>query len=193
MTLRSTLNAARISLQKSSSVAISSGLRVPAVLVAARTRSMASLWNIAAVANSSRSRRFIWRLTISWTAGAQKALSALLRRNEDDADGGEGIQHVAGRTQLAAPGVDAEDHHVVGILVGGEQIGARRVDGEVTRRLAARWGALHRRQCALVGINGEDSDRVGAARGTVDEPAVGMHGDFGAADVRRELGGGHGL
>ena len=108
---------------------------------------------------------------------AENALSALLRRNEDDADRGEGIQDVAGRTQLAALAVDAEDHHVIGILVGGEEIGARGVDGEVTRRHAARGDALHRRQRALVGVNGEDGDGVGAARGTVDELAVGVYGD----------------
>jgi hypothetical protein len=54
MTLRSTLNAARISLQKSSSAAISSGVRVPAALVAARTRSMAWLCNTTAVAKRNR-------------------------------------------------------------------------------------------------------------------------------------------
>src|ERR1035438_6342812 len=120
---------------------------------------------------------------------AENALSASLRRNEDDADRGEGIQDVAGRTQLAALAVDAEDHYVVGILVGGEEIGARGVDGEVTRRLSARGGALHRRQCALIGVNGEDGDGVRAARGTVDELAVGVYRDFGAADVSRHLGG----
>src|SRR5450755_3513238 len=65
---------------------------------------------------------------------AENALSASLRRNESDADRGESIQDVAGRTQLAALGVDTEDRHVVGILVGGEEIGARGIDGEVTRR-----------------------------------------------------------
>src|ERR1035438_816249 len=64
----------------------------------------------------------------------ENTLSASLRRSEDDADRGEGIQDVAGRTQLAAPGIDTGDHYVVGILVGGEEIGARGVDGEVTRR-----------------------------------------------------------
>src|ERR1022692_1543322 len=77
----------------------------------------------------------------------ENTLSASLRRSEDDADRGEGIQDVAGRTQLAAPGIDTGDHYVVGILVGGEEIGARGVDGEVTRRRPGNITWKHETKC----------------------------------------------
>ncbi len=61
MTLWSTLNAARTSLQKSSSPATSSALRPRVAAAAAETRGMASSWKVAAAAAASwnKFRRFM--------------------------------------------------------------------------------------------------------------------------------------
>ena len=46
---------------------------------------------------------------------------------------------LAGRRQLAGRRVHLENNDVVGVLVGGEQVAAGRVDGEVARRLVPAW------------------------------------------------------
>src|ERR1039458_1524751 len=121
------------------------------------------------------------------TARHANGASSLLRRHKRHTDGGERFQDVAGGSQFPCLGVDTEDHYVIRIVMGGEQIGARGVDREIARRLAARGRPLHRRQRSLVSVDGEDADAVRPARRTVDELAVGMHGDLGAADVGREI------
>jgi len=104
-----------------------------------------------------------------------------------------GFQDVARRSQFAGLGVDTEDHHVIGILMCGQQEGARRIDREVARCLAAGRSALHGRKRALGGIDGEHVDKVRSAGGAVDELPAGMDSDFGATYVRRHLGGGERL
>jgi len=55
------------------------------------------------------------------------------------------------RSQSPRSGVDTEDDHVIGILVGNQHVGARGVDGEVAG-LAARGRPLHRRERSLVAL-----------------------------------------
>jgi hypothetical protein len=109
--------------------------------------------------------------------------AASLSRQEDHADGRGDIEVLAGRSQTARLLVDAEQDHVIGILVGCEQITTRRVDSNAAWDLPLGGDAFDERERALPGINREYCDAVMAAIRNIEEPAIGM--DFRLGSIVR--------
>ena len=69
-----------------------------------------------------------WRLTPS--------RRCLFQRHKNDAHGFSDFNGLPGPGQLAGPGIDAEDHDAVGILVGRNQVLAGGINGETARDFA---------------------------------------------------------
>src|SRR4051794_27416431 len=66
---------------------------------------------------------------------SRKFIRSLPLGEELDAHRHRHVQGLSGRRELAGLRVDTEDNHRVGVLIGGEQPTAARVDAEVTRGL----------------------------------------------------------
>src|ERR1700730_351499 len=97
-----------------------------------------------------------------------------------DADGGRSFDDFASGAEGAGRGIDAEDDYIVGLLIGGEEEFAGRVDGEVARGFSHGWIFIFEFERALRGIDGKGGDGVdGGAVGSVKKFSVGMHGYFG--------------
>jgi hypothetical protein len=79
--------------------------------------------------------------------------------------------------QFSGRAVNPEDDERIGILVGGDQELAGRINIEVAGDFSLGGFVPNPRDAAGRGVNREDGDRVMPAVGTVDEPTVGMNAD----------------
>src|SRR5207237_7914791 len=80
-----------------------------------------------------------------------------------------------------------EQHDVPGVLVGGEQVTARRVKGEVARDLSLRGGVLHWRERSLRLVDGEHGDAVVPSIGAIKEFARAVHGNLGGSALTGKI------
>ena len=103
--------------------------------------------------------------------GRRMRKEELIRRNELAADGGSYLNAVPGRRQAAGLGVDAEDHDVVGILVGGQKILPHGIDGKIARRHASS-GLVANRAESAVRIERENSDAVVTSVRTINKSPI---------------------
>src|ERR1700730_2702096 len=102
-----------------------------------------------------------------------------MRSYKRDANGGGGFRDFAGGGQGAGGGIDAEDYDVVGLLVGGEEEFAGRVDGEVARSFAHGRIFVFHLEGAFRWVDGEGGDGVDVgAVGGVEEFPAGVNGDL---------------
>lgn len=80
-----------------------------------------------------------------------------------------------------------ENGHVVGILVRGEKIGARRIDAEIPRGLATGRFMLDESELAGFFVDGENGNAVVTTIGAVNEFARRVYANFGGAVVTRKI------
>ena len=80
--------------------------------------------------------------------------------NKPHTNGGRYRENLAGGCQVAGRGIDAEDDHVIGVLVGSEQISPGRIEVEVARRFALRGRLPSGCQRAPLRIDREQRDAV---------------------------------
>ena len=99
--------------------------------------------------------------------------------DEEDADRACDGECGAGGSERSLLRIDGERVDVVGELIRGEQPAAGRIDGEAARCLASRRRVTERGETSVPRVDGEGSDAVVAAIGSVHEASGRMHDDFG--------------
>src|SRR5579859_3392250 len=83
-----------------------------------------------------------------------------LRRHECYRNRRRHLEYLARRSQAASLRVDTKDNNVVGVLIGCEQIRARRVNREIAWRLTLRRNVLYRGKGASGGIDSKHGNAV---------------------------------
>ena len=94
-----------------------------------------------------------------------------MRGNKNHADGRRDIDSLVCRRQLAGLRIDLQKGQVIGILVGGDDEFARRVDLKVARALAQSGLRLLKGQGSIVLIDVEDRNGIAAAVGGIEMAA----------------------
>ena len=99
------------------------------------------------------------------------------------ADGFRAFDRTSCRSKGSGFLINAENDHVVRILVGGEKIGARRIDAEIPRGLATRRFMLDESELAGFFVDGKNGNAVVTTIGTINEFARRVYANFGGAVV----------
>ena len=107
--------------------------------------------------------------------------------DEADADGFRAFDRTSCRSKGTGFRINAENGHVVRGLVGGEQIGARRIDAEISRGLATGRFVLDEGKLAGFFVDGENGNAVVTTIGAVNEFARRVYANFGGAVVSRKI------
>src|SRR3990172_3863823 len=110
----------------------------------------------------------------------------MLVRHEGDGDGRLHLDCLPRRSEPSGLGIDAEDNDAVGILVRGDEVRSRRIDGESARSLAPGRYVLEEPQSAFGFVDGEDGDGVVSTIRGIEEPAAGMGQNLRTAEVGRD-------
>ena len=102
----------------------------------------------------------------------------LLDRYEFNADWKRHRQNLACWSQVAGLLIDLEDHDVVAVLVGCQQVAAAGSDLKVARCLATRGDVFQQFRCTGCGIEGEDGKAIVPAVRAIKKFSGGVHLDF---------------